>query len=136
MNANIFNWIQSLGIIFSFIVTIASFKITQKQLKASNSLLITQHHRELWTTIYETDELKRVFNKNIDIVTNPVTEREFRFANMIFLHMSGCLKLSKTNSCFHIDGMENDIKDILSYPIPNYVWINAYRFHDKIFVSL
>lgn len=131
----VFQIIQSTGIILSFLLTVYTLRINQKHLKASNSLLITQHHRELWSTIYETEDLKRVFQRNVNLIEEPVTEREFTFTNMIFLHMSGCLKLSKTKSCFAIEGMENDIKDILSYPIPNYVWLQVYRFHDKDFID-
>lgn len=131
----VFQIIQSAGIILSFILTIYTIKTNEKHLKASNSLLITQHHREIWSTIYGTDDLKRVFQKNVDLISQPVTEREFTFTNMIFLHMSGCLKLTNTKSSFPVEGMENDIKDIMSYPIPNYVWLQVYKFHDKEFID-
>ncbi|MCX8074880.1 MAG: hypothetical protein N2749_04760 [Clostridia bacterium] len=131
----IFQTIQSAGIVASFIITIYTLRKNNRTIKASNSLLITQHHREIWTTIYQTDSLKRVFDKNADITKEPVTDEEFCFVNLIFLHMSSCLKLSNADACYKIQGMEKDIQDILSYPIPKYVWLNVYKFHDKVYAD-
>lgn len=131
----IFQLIQSIGIIVSFLVTIYTLRINSKQTKATNSLLITQHHREIWTTIYQTETLKRVFDKQVDLITTPITDEELAFTNMIYLHMSACLKLSNTKSCYKIEGMEEDIKDILTFPIPKQIWIDVYKFHDKQFVD-
>lgn len=131
----IFQLIQSIGIIASFIVTIYTLRMNSKQTKSSNSLLVTQHHREIWTMIYQTNSLKRVFEKDIDLISEPITDEEFAFTNMIFLHMSACLKLTTSKACYKIEGMEEDIKDILSFPIPKQVWIEVYKFHDKQFID-
>lgn len=131
----IFQLIQSLGIIITLVITIVNLLKNNKYLKSSNSLMITQNHGEIWINILNNDDLKRVFDKNADIVSTPVTEKEHYFTNMIFLHMSSCLKMCNSKSCFQIEGMKNDIKDILSYPIPNFVWTSVYKYHDKEFVD-
>lgn len=80
----IFQLIQNIGIIASFIVTIYTLRMNSKQTKASNSLLVTQHHREIWTMIYQTNSLKRVFEKDVDLISKPITDEEVAFTNMIF----------------------------------------------------
>ena len=97
--------------------------------------MVTQQHREIWTITYQTDTLNRIFDSKADIVIEPVSEQEFTFVNMIFLHMSSCFELSEAKVFDLPIGIKADLKDILSYPIPNYVWLNVYKFYDYDFVQ-
>lgn len=131
----IFQLIQSFGIISSFIITIYTLIKSNKQQKATNSLLITQYHREIWSLVYQTEELNRIFDAEANIFETPISEKERAFTNMIFLHMSACYTTMKTKACEPIEGLELDMKDILSYPIPKAVWMDVAKFHNKDFVE-
>ena len=131
---NWFAFVQSLSILFTLLITLATLLRQLKQTKVSNSLLVTQHHRELWTLALTTNSLSRVFEENPNLIECPITEQERIFVNLLFLHMSATLKATKANAIHPIDGMEKDVRDVLSFPIPRQVWKQVKDFHDKSFV--
>jgi len=132
---DIFALTQTLAIIVTLGITIFTVARNSKIIKTSNTLLINQHHREIWTATIITNKLKRVYNMDVNIAKKPVTDEEFMFVNMVFLHMSACLKLMREKACFPIEGIERDIKDIMRYPIFQYVWSDVWKFHDRHFVE-
>lgn len=128
--------VQSVGIIASLLFTAyATFRNSQLT-KVSNSLLITQHHREIWS-LYLSHEKKlaRVFSENPDLKWKPVTEAEKTFMILIFLHMSAAFKAQKNSSVHSIEGMDLDILEVLSLPIPKQIWTEVKGFQDRDFVD-
>lgn len=128
------NIISNLALIITLLITLYSLIKNNQYLKASNYLLINQHHREIWNNIYQKNSLKRVFDYNVQRPFK-VSDEEFQFVNMIFLHMSGTYKLIKKRACYKVDGMDLDLMDIMSYPIPQKVWKEVSKFHDKDFIK-
>jgi hypothetical protein len=45
------------------------------------------------------------------------------------------MKTQTACAIYKVEGMERDIIDILSYPIPSKVWGEVYRFQDKMFAE-
>lgn len=128
---NWFNVVQTIAIVTTLLVTLVTLLRQGNQLKVANSFLVTQHHREIWNLIFTSASLSRVFEQDVDLETEPITEREKMFVNMIFLHMSASLKAVQAGAIYPIDGMEADIQDILSHPIPYMVWQDVKTYHDK-----
>lgn len=112
-----------------------SLREQTRQLKVGNALVITQHHRELWGYMLDHPDLQRVFDKTADIVAQPISERERMFVNMMFLHSSVCLKAAREKVIPPIEGIEADIRDILSYPLPKAVWKDVRPYHEKTFAA-
>lgn len=133
--ANWFSLVQSIGIIATLLLTTTMLRRQMNQTRVSNSLLVTQHHREIWSLTFENDALKRVFDKEADIQATPITEQERMFVNLIFLHMSASFKAIQAQAIYPVDGMAEDLIDILSHPIPFQVWSDMKPYHDKIFVN-
>lgn len=132
---NWFDLLQSAGIVASMVFSAFAIREQTRQAKATNIFLITQHHRELWTSMLDHVDLQRIFDKAADTIATPVTERERTFTNMVFLHSAACLHAIDTGVLSPVHGMEADIRDILSYPVPREVWKQVGRFHDKEFAS-
>ncbi len=138
MNAAQIDWfdaVQTLGIIASLLFALKSFRDQARQQKVSNALLITQHHREVWGYMLDHPELQRVFDREVDLGKTPVSEQERAFVNMIFLHCAVYLKVAKAGLMHPVEGVEADIKDILSYPVPRTVWKAVRPFHEKEFAA-
>ena len=131
---NWFSLAQSVGIIATLILAILTLVRQMRQTRAANSLLVTQHHREIWALSIQNTNLFRVFDLKTDLERDPITEQERTFVYLILLHMSATLKATKAKVIFPVDGMRSDIEDILAHPIPATVWLEVKPFHDAAFV--
>ncbi len=54
---------------------------------------------------------------------------------LIFLHMSAAFKAQKNSSVHSIEGMDLDILEVLSLPIPKQIWTEVKGFQDRDFVD-
>ncbi len=133
LEENWFNLTQTLGIVASFAVAVFALRWQSRQIKIANSLLINSHHREIWGHLFNDKELSRVFQKDVDLHSKPITDREHVFVNMIFLHMSACLKGIQSRAIDPVEGVENDLRNIMTYPIPRAVWHKVAKYHDHSF---
>lgn len=138
MNLSLDNWfdlVQSVAIVVSILLTLLALREQAHQLKVGNLFLMTQHHRELWGYMLDHPDLQRIFDMNVDLQTQPITERERTFMRMLFLHCEACVKAIKAGVATPVHGAEADIRSILSYPLPREVWKEARRFHEPEFVK-
>ncbi len=125
--------VQTIGIVASIYFAIRAARDQARQLRIANSFMITQHHRDLWGYMLDHSDLQRIFDPTVDTVAAPVTERERTFINLLFLHSAACLKAIRTGAVSPVHGIEADIKDILSHPLPYAVWLDVEPFHDRDF---
>lgn len=132
---NIVDIIQTAAIVITLLITLFVFAKNIANLKVQSQFSVNQAHREIWGNLYSSDKVSRVFSKNPDLIQCPVTEEEKMFVNMIFLHMSACLRAIKLKNIYKIEGIKEDLADILSYKIPQIVWNEVERFHDKHFIK-
>lgn len=130
-----FDVVQTIAILATLLVTLATIRHQADQTKVANSLLITQHHREIWIAFLQDPDLARVFTKPIDLNSNPVTDKERTFVNLIFLHMSATLKAMRAGASFPVEALDNDVRDILSFPIPQQVWNDVKAYHDQLLLK-
>ena len=130
-----FELVQTIVLLTTLIITIITLSKNTKQAKSNMLLQITAAHRDIWSNIYKSNKLKRVFTQNPNLEEKPITEEESMFVNMVFLHMSSCVRSIKNGSFFKLNGIKEDLLDILSYPIPRQVWEQNKKYHDKIFVN-
>ncbi len=133
--ANWFTLVQSIGIVATLLIAIATLRRQMHQTRVANSLLVTQHHRDIWKMSIENSKLNRTFTKKPDLFRKPITEAERTFVNLIFLHMCATLKAIEAKTIYPIDGMVADLVDIMSFPIPALVWREVAPYHDKIFAA-
>jgi hypothetical protein len=125
-----FQLLQTIGIIASILFTATQIRFQRKSQKVSNSLLVTQHHRDIWKAFISDEKFSRLFQNHIDLVSSPVTEPERMFMNLVFLHISAVLKAIRAKAIFPIEGLESDVGDMLSYPIPREVWREVADYQD------
>jgi hypothetical protein len=122
---------QTVGIIASILFTATQIRFQRENQKVANSLLVTQHHRDLWKTYIADTRLERIFQENPNLNAQPPTEYERVFLNLVFLHISEVLKAIKADAIYPIEGLQSDVRDILSYPIPRAVWEGIAKFQDE-----
>ena len=130
-----FDLLQSVGIIAGLCFTAWSLRVDAKVRRVANLLTITEHHRDIWTRIYERPELTRVLEETVDPKSQPVTPQEELFVLLIVLHLSSAQEAMKQGMFPPPDGLRKDIEWFFSRPIPKVVWEKIRPFQDADFVE-
>jgi len=133
---DIYSFLQTVGIIAAFILSLVAFFKSGKGVKINASQQIAQYHRELWLEYCRNEKLSRIFKKQTGVFELiVVTEQEKQFTNLVFIHMGESFSATKKRFTYKIDGLDDDIADFLSYPIPQKVWQEYSPYYDKSFVK-
>lgn len=131
---NWFLFLQSVGIIGGLLFTAISLRIDAKVRRVGNLILITQQHRDMWTTLYTLPELARVMNANADLKSAPVTIEEELFISLLILHLNSAFQAMKHGMFMKPEGLRKDIQSFFSLPIPKAVWDKTRVLQDDAFV--
>jgi len=125
-------FISGIGLILN---AIATFKGISSR-KISNYQEIIKSHRDLWKlTLDNPQKYSRLFNRDIDLLKDPITYEENRFINLLLLHMTSGFYFSKGSDLIEVEMMKHDIDDFLSYPIQKEVWNNSKHYFNQDFRS-
>jgi len=129
-----FTLVQSVGIIFSILISALAFSRETRTKKVSNYLQLVQFHRDIWKLTLEYPQLNRVRKHNVDLLKEPPTSEERQFLSFIFLHITCTFELQNSNSLSKIERLEYDVNQLLSYPIVRHFWEENKRFYNEAFV--
>jgi hypothetical protein len=132
---NSFNLLSAIGIIASLCFTAFSLRSETKTRRIANLLTITANHRELWNKVLFNPQLKRVVNPTADLVTQPITDEEEMFVNMVIQHVNSVYYAMSDQLVFKYEGLRRDIAEFLSLPIPKSVWGKIKQFQNDKFVA-
>jgi hypothetical protein len=117
-----FEAVQTSGILGGLIFTATSLRDTRQSQKITNLFTLTQYQRLLYSELSNRPELERIFHSNPDLQNLPVTEDERLFLTMVVLHLSLALTAMRMNAIVPIEGLERDLAEMFSKPIPRAVW--------------
>lgn len=117
-----FEAVQTGGILAGLIFTAISLRDTRQSQQITNLFTLTQYQRELYGGLSHRPELARIFHDNPDLQNLPVTEDERLFLTMVVLHVSLTLTATRMNAIVPIEGLERDLAEMFSKPIPRAVW--------------
>ncbi len=100
----------------------------------ANLFTITKHHREIWSFVIEKPELSRVLDSRVDLGQFPVTDSERMFVRFLILHLATVFEAKKRRMFFAQEGLERDIREFFSLPIPRDVWSRVRPYQQRDFV--
>ena len=126
---------QFFGLLLGFVFTIVSIRQNTKERRLSNLLTITSHHRELWQNFSDRPELYRVLQSGVSLKKKSITIPEREFVNLIILHLRSALQVYNGDASFSRDGLEKDVAEFFTLPIPAEAWRHAREYHDPDFIS-
>jgi len=130
-----FAGLQSLGIIAGLCFTGAAWRQDATTRRVTALISLTEQHRSIWLKVCEQQDLLRVLDASPNLEQSPVTESERVFVNLVFLHLSSVLQAVETKTIRKPDGMDHDIEEFLSRPIPQQVWQDTLPLRDHRVVS-
>lgn len=126
--------LESVGIIGGLIFTGVGLHRDSKARRIENMISLTQQHRDIWRQAMEAPELMRVQEESRDIVKEPLTSRERLFVRALILHLSTVYRAVKLDELLKPHGMERNIRQFFTLPIPRTVWSEISPYQDPDFV--
>jgi hypothetical protein len=129
------DWIQSVGIVGGLAFTALALRADTKSRRAENLIRITENHRDLWTRFDAVPTLRRVLDPHPDLGGQPITHEEARFVQFMILHLHTTFQLAKGGLYRQPASIGEDIRSLLSLPLPKAVWNALKAFQDDDFVA-
>lgn len=118
---DIFSSLQTLGIIASIAFAGVGLFLDARVRKVDLMLRITQHHREIWAQMFEVPGLSRVLDADADVSCGVKPEHEV-FITLVILHLAAVEKAVWSGILDQIPGVDQDVRQFFSLPIPRTVW--------------
>jgi len=127
--------LQSVGIVGGLFFTAYTIWKDEHARRISNSIAITDQHRQIWNELYDRAELSRVLAKDADVTKRPVSNQEALFVKTLILHLGTVYRAMKHGEFVKLDGLRRDVREFFTLPIPREVWQRAKSFQDRDFVK-
>jgi hypothetical protein len=130
VDGNWFTLLQSLGIAGGLLFTAASHRLDAKARRTANLIEITKEHREIWTELYSRPELARISDASVDLEATPITSEEELFIGLLIFHLNSAYHAMRNGLYMKPDGLEKDVAQFFSRPIPRAIWERVRTFQD------
>jgi hypothetical protein len=130
-----FDLLQSGGIVAGLFFTAAALRLDEKTQRTANLIEITTQHRELWSELYTQPELARIRDVSVDLKSAPITPAETLFVSLLILHVNSAYQAMKNGMYMKPQGLQTDIQQCFSKPIPKAIWEQSKGLQDSDFVA-
>jgi hypothetical protein len=135
LNQNWFNLIQTLGILGSIWLTIASLRRETRARKLGDYLTLAGQHRELWSEAHRRPDLARIFQSELDLVAKPISVAEEEFLRLVIVHFSSGWLLARDDFVISLEVIAADVRGFFSLPLPRAIFERARESTDPAFVA-
>jgi hypothetical protein len=130
-----FDVIQTVGIIGGLLLTAHEVRKNQKARTIANTIAVNRQYSRIWHEFYERPELARILQKDTNLSKQPVSNDESLFIKTLLLHLDVVRRAMKAGVFVKIQGLQNDVRDFFTLPIPKLVWEKMKPFQDDDFVA-
>jgi hypothetical protein len=128
-----FDLLQSVGIIGSFLLAAYTTWNDTKARRVGNSIAINSQHRNIWKDIYDHPQLARVLDMEAD--AKDISIGEELFVTTIIAHLSTVFRAMKQGEFVKLEGLQNDVREFFSLPIPKAVWTKTKLLQNQDFAA-
>jgi hypothetical protein len=135
ITAHWFDLLQTAGILVGLFATVHTIRAETNERRIGNLFALTKAHREIWSRLYDREELGRVLAPVANLSREPATPEEELFVHSLILHLRMAFKARDLGMQFDDDAVEADIRQFFSRPIPRAVWDQTKAFQDRRFVE-
>jgi hypothetical protein len=132
---NSFDLISAVGVIASLCFTASSLRSETKTRRISNLLAVTANHREVWRIFLTNKELVRIRDATANPLTQPVTDAERIFVNLVIQHVNSVYRATNDQLFVKLEGLRRDIAQFFALPIPRDVWEKVKTTQNDDFVA-
>lgn len=129
-----FDLLQSAFIAGSFLLAAISYQNETRSRQISHLFTLHEHRQAVWRPMLSQPELARIRQSNIDLTADPITTQEQIMVKMAISHLYLIFKATETKQIPTPPGIQLDIKQYFSLPIPNQVWQEVKPYQDSEFI--
>jgi hypothetical protein len=132
------NWsavVSAAGILGSLWFTGAYFRQDSKSRNFSNLLAIDERHRALWTEARQRQDLKRVFSRDADVLSLPISFAEEEFLKSVFVHFETGWRIECLMNRGELKTLSLDVAAFFSLPLPRAIWEKTKQYRNPKFVK-
>ena len=130
-----FDFFQTIGIIASFLVAAYVTWKDERARRIGNSIAINAQYREIWQELFHYPKLARVFAQDVDVKKEPVSIEEETFVKMLISHLSTVFRAMKHGEFVTLEGLQKDVREFFTLPIPKTVWGKFKPLQDEGFAE-
>lgn len=123
------------GTICALLFTGVALRIDARVRRAETLIEFTKQHRELWIYYDENPSLAKLFEKERDVESRPLSDGEIRFANFLFLHLRAAYGAHKSGILVLPEKVKEDWREIFTHPAIVVAWTKMNSLHDRDFVA-
>jgi len=127
--------LQTFGIVGGLVFTGWSMRRDERARKIGNLIDIKQQYREIWEQLYDWPELFRVLKPDANLNEQPISDTERLFVKLLILHLDTVHRAIEDGLFVELKGIQDDIRDFITLPIPKAVWEKMKRFQNSDFVA-
>ena len=131
---HLFNIAEAVGIIGGLFFNAYTIRRDEQSRRISNLIAINQEHRQIWKEFYPHPGLSRITARDPDLKSAPITPQEEVFVNSLIVHLDTVHRALHSGLYVKIEGLQKDILDFFSLPIPKAVWNKVKKYQDSNFV--
>ena len=135
LSAHWFELLQTASILVGVFTAVHSIRADTKERRIENLFTLTNAHREIWSKLYEREELSRVLVPKVNLQFEPISHEEELFIHILILHLRAAFKARDLGMQFDDDAVGADIRQFFTRTIPREVWERSKVFQDPQFVA-
>ena len=132
---NWFGLIQSIGILGSLLLAGAAFRREARARRVSDTLLLNEQHRELWTELHRRPDLGRIMQDEVNFVAEPMSLAEREFLNLVIEHYRTGFLLAHEGIGNRLEVIQRDAEVFFKKPLPSRYWKETEQERDPEFVE-
>jgi hypothetical protein len=130
---NWFDLLQTVGIVGSLLLAAYATRKDERARRIGNSIAISEQYRQIWKELYDRPKLSRALDKDVDLEKKPISGQEELFVTLLISHLSTVFRAMKHGEFVKLEGLEKDVKEFFSLPIPKAIWRKVVALQDKDF---
>ncbi len=122
LHDNWFSLLQSVGIGGSLLFTAFALRKDLQAKRVSEYLTLASQHRRLWSNLHRRPGLAHVLKPARDLAGQPVTNEEWQFLELVFVHFHTGWLLAREGSLTPMPVLAADAGEFFQLPAPAHVW--------------
>ncbi len=123
--------LQATGIVGSLLFTGFSLRLNTRVQRVQTLINLTQQHRTLWLKTLDSPKLQKILSEDPSKEPFTITLDEKIFVNLVLLHLTSTLFAVRKGVVDKPAGLDTDIREFLSLPIPRSIWEEYKPLRDK-----
>ncbi len=133
LRQHLFDIIQTVFLFLGFWLAAKSYQDDDRSRQVGHLLQLAENYQKLKNVLIDKPELASIFDQKKK--PEKITPAEQNYIKQIIMQIYSVYIATKLGQFDSFEGIENDVRRFLSFPLPAGVWKEVKRFQDREFVA-